>query len=397
LAALLIAYFAFITIGIPDGALNITWSYIHPTFGVGLDSLGIILFCAMAGRVIASFAAGRLIARIGMNSVLIIGAILLTLGALGFVIAPSWEFLLVAALVTWLGSGSIDAGLNTFVSANYSIGRLNWLHAAFGIGATLGPAIATYLITQANAEWRWVYALLIVPGVITLILLLVRRGEWRVEDQAAIATEGGNSAGIGETLRSPIVLLCMGLFFAYGGAELGTGQLANTLFVDGRGIEQETAGFWISAYWALFTIGRLIMGVIADKIPVKLLLRGSMIGAVIGAGLLWFAPSREVGFIGLGLMGFTFAPLFAALVAETPKRVGARLAANTIGFQVGMAGLGAAVVPGIAAAVATRAGLSAIPLVIFVITALVLVVYEIILWRERAAARAVLAAVPAGD
>ncbi len=392
LASLLIAYFAFVTIGIPDGALNITWRYIQPTFNVSLDSLGILLACAMAGRLIASFAAGRLIARIGMNGVLIIGAALLTIGAVGFVIAPSWEVLLIAALITWLGSGSLDAGLNTFVSANYSIGRLNWLHAAFGIGATVGPAIATYLITQLNVEWRWMYALLIIPGVITILLFALNRSGWQMQNQAAIATEGKTSAGIAETLRSPMVLLCMVLFFAYGGAELGTGQLANTLFVDGRQIDQQTAGFWISLYWALFTLGRLIMGVVADKIPVNLLLRGSMIGGVIGAGLLWISPTPAVGFIGLGLMGFAFAPMFAALVAATPKRVGARLAANTIGFQVGMAGLGAAVIPGIAAAVATRAGLTVIAPVIFIITALVLVVYEIILWRERTAARGVLAA-----
>jgi fucose permease len=397
LASLLIAYFAFITIGIPDGALNITWTYMQPTFNVELGALGVLLGAAMGGRLVASFAAGRLIARIGVQRLLILGAGLLTLGGLGFVIAPTWETLLLAALVLWLGSGSLDAGLNTFVSANYSIGRLNWLHAAFGIGATAGPALATVIITQLNAEWRWVYVVLLIPGALAVLLFAFTRGGWAMPNQETIATEHQTSAGIAETLRSPMVWLSLGLFFAYGGAELGTGQLANTLFVDGRQIDQETAGFWISLYWALFTVGRLIMGVIADKVPVHALLRISMIGVVIGAALLWFNPTPNVGFLGLALMGFANAPLFAALTAETPRRVGARLASNTIGFQVGMAGLGGAVVPGLAAGVAAQAGLNVIAPIIFGVSALVLVFYEVIVWREGVAERTAGAARAAGD
>jgi fucose permease len=389
LAPLLIAYFAFITIGLPDGALNIAWTYIHPTFGVPFDALGVLLLFVVIGRMSITFAAGRLIAALGIRGVLLIGASLLTAGALGMSTAPAWDILLIAVLLTWLGSGALDAALNTFVSANYSVGRLNWLHAAYGVGATAGPALMTVLIAQLALEWRWGYALMIAPGVIALALFALTPNDWRVESAETIGTRHADTAGVRETLRSPLVWLGMLLFFVYGGAEIGTGQLANPLLMGGRGVDQETAGFWISMYWGMFTIGRMIMGAAADRLPVRALLRSSMIGAIIGALLLWLSPAVEGAFIGLALTGFCFAPLFAALTAETPRRVGARLAANAIGFQIGVTGLGGAVLPGAAAFIAERTDARAIAPLIFLTVLALLIVYEWMMRFQLSARRAV--------
>ncbi len=395
LGSLLIAYFAFITIGLPDGALNIAWTYIHPTFNVTFDALGVLLLFVVIGRMSITFAAGRLIAVLGIRGVLIIGASLLALGALGMATAPAWEILLLAVLATWLGSGALDAALNTFVSANYSMGRLNWLHAAYGIGTTVGPALMTVLITQMALEWRWGYALMVVPGITAVALFALTPNGWRMDSAETIGTARKDTAGFRETLRSPIIWLGLLLFFVYGGAEIGTGQLANPLLMEGRGVDQETAGFWISAYWGMFTIGRMIMGVAADRLPVRTLLRVSMIGSIIGALLLWLSPAVEGALVGLALTGFSFAPLFAALTAETPRRVGARLATNAIGFQIGMAGLGGAVVPGVAAFVTERTDANAIAPLIFLTVLAVLIVYEIMM-RYQLRTRRVLPA-PAGD
>lgn len=394
LISLLIAYGAFVTIGLPDGALNIAWSYMDDTFGVPFEWLGVLLLFVMAGRLTSSFAAGRLIAAVGIRGVLIGGASLVALGFFGIGTAPTWEMLLVSVVLTWMGSGALDASLNTVVSANYSVGRLNWLHAAFGVGATAGPALMTALITTMGAEWRVGYLLMIAPALGVVGLFIATPKGWHVQPASGIGTARADTAGVGETLRSPLVLLGMAIFFAYGGAEIGTGQLANPLLMDGRGVDQETAGFWITLYWGLFTLGRIIMGVVADKVPITLLLRASMIGALIGAGLLWANPTNAVGFIGLALMGFSFAPMFAALIAETPRRVGARLAANAIGFQVGMAGLGGAVLPGIAAVLVTGMGAEIIAPVAFTITLAVLIIHEVMLRYERGA---LMAAQAAGD
>ena len=59
----------------------------------------------------------------------------------------------------------------------------------------------------------------------------------------------------------------MAFFFVYGGVELGTGQLANTLLIESRGTcRKVTASSWVSVYWASFTVGRITMGLLALRL-----------------------------------------------------------------------------------------------------------------------------------
>jgi fucose permease len=70
------------------------------------------------------------------------------------------------------------------------------------------------------------------------------------------------------------------------------------------------------------------------------------------------------------MVGFGLAPVFPALIALTPLRIGADHAPNAIGFQVGAAGIGAAILPGLAGVLGDRYGLELIAL--FFATAAVL-------------------------
>ncbi|NDJ61518.1 MAG: MFS transporter [Chloroflexi bacterium] len=396
LLLLLIAYGAFIVIGAPDGVLNIAWTYMQGTFEVSLSDIGVLLGVSMAGRLLTTFISGPVSVRLGMGPFLLIGALLIGGGLLGYVLAPSWIMLLIASFVAAMGAGVIDAGLNTFVAANYSAGPLNWLHAAFGIGVTLGPPIATFAIFNLDGVlipgldgWRAGYLIVAALPLALIVALLLTLRSWTIREPESDLTHlpAGSQRGVSlvETLRIPMALLMMALFFVYGGAEIGAGQLSNTLFTEGRGVDQETATFWISMYWGTFTVGRLLMGAIADRISNTLILRISMIGGVIGAALLWLNVTEIVGFIGLALMGFAFAPIFAVLIAETPRRVGRRHAANAIGFQVGVTGLGGAILSGIVGVLAESTGVEAIGLSLCVITLMVLALHEYILRRDAQA------------
>ena len=55
--------------------------------------------------------------------------------------------------------------------------------------------------------------------------------------------------------------------------------------------------------------------------------------------LLWWNPTAWIGLLGVVIIGFFIAPIFPGLVSGTSGRVGPRYAANTIGMQIGAAGL----------------------------------------------------------
>lgn len=378
-----IAYFIFIVVGAASGLLNIAWTYIQITFNVSLDSLGTLLTAGTFGALVAAFMSGYFVGKFTIGKVILGGILLAGIGLIGYSVAPIWVVLLLIAFITSLGKGTIDAGLNNFVSANYDSSEMNWLHACWGIGLTIAPAFTTFVVLNLNQGWQLSY---IIMGVIILLtggLVLLTLPHWRLNKAKNGDTDLEEvGATIGETVRQPIVILSVLVFFVFGGAELGTGQLVNTLFVESRGIPQETSSAWVSAYWGSFTLGRMLMGLLALRVGDKSLLLFSMSTTVIGAGLLMVNVHDVVSFIGLLLIGFGLAAIFPILTSQTPKRVGTRHAANTIGFQVGFAGLGGAVLSGIAGVFAENYGIETISLFIFINALILFGLYQLTIWWE---------------
>ena len=125
----------------------------------------------------------------------------------------------------------------------------------------------------------------------------------------------------------------------------------------------------------MFTVGRVLAGLYARRLGLHNLLVFSLLAALLGALLVWWAPLPWVSLLGVALTGFAVAPIFPAMVSGTSQRVGDHHAANTIGMQIGAAGLGGAVLPGIAGVLARNISLEIIPLFLVVVIVLLLALY----------------------
>lgn len=381
LSLLIITFYTFVVIGMPFGVLNIAWTHMQKTFNVSLDALGVLLTAVTLGQLTIAFLSGRVITRLGIRLFLLGGSLMLGLGALGYVLAPTWPILLIFSLFFGLGSGSIDAGVNTFVSARYKASHLNWVHACYGVGLTVGPVTVTFFVQTLDQNWRWSYAMILaLSGALSTLFLLFQHG-WDL-DAPSGEPSGRSEAQAGgptmlETLASPAVLIGMALFFFYAGTELSAGQLSNTLLTESRGVSSEVASFWISVYWASFTLGRLVIGAVTDRVSLRWLMRGCMLASVLGAALLWINLSSVISLAGLVVLGFALAPMFATLIAETPGRVGLRHTPNAIGFQIASSGLGMAALPGLGGFLASRVGLESIGPFLVVSTLIVLFMFEL--------------------
>jgi fucose permease len=179
------------------------------------------------------------------------------------------------------------------------------------------------------------------------------------------------------TLRQPAVWLSLLLFFIYCGAEITLGSWAYTLLTESRGIAPKVAGLWAGSYWGTFTLGRIVAGLYAKRVGVHTLVRGSLLFALLGAGLLWWNPAEAISLLGVAIIGLAIAPIFPGLVSGTSGRVSARHSANTIGMQIGAGGLGGAVMPGLAGILAQRISLEAIPVYLVVLFVTLLGLYAV--------------------
>lgn len=387
---ILIAYLVFIVIGIASGLLNISWTYMQDSFNVSHDSLAALAPAAMLGGLIAAFLSGSIIGRFSIGPVLVGGMAFAGLGMLGYAIAPVWILLLGVAFIASIGKGAMDAGLNNFVSANYGVSEMNWLHACWGIGLTIAPAVVTHFVLYRGGGWQSSYILV---GLVILaigLIILLSLPLWRINSPSGKTKNDTARPPLSESLRRPIVIIGLLFFFVYGGVEIGAGQLANTLLIEARGLPQEVASSWVSAYWASFTAGRITMGLLAMRLGDKTLLNICFGFTVIGALLLFINLNDAFSLLGLMGMGFGLAAVFPILILQTNKRVGHEHAANAIGFQVGCAGLGGAALSGVGGVFAEYVGPESISLFIFVGALLTFTLYEFMIrWEVRqVAARA---------
>jgi fucose permease len=279
------------------------------------------------------------------------------------------------------GGGGIDTGANIYVARRHGSSAMFWLHACYGIGATLGPLVMTAVL-NATQPWQVGYAigggtqLVMSLAFIALVPLLQNVSPSAGQD---VALEKPKRTPLTSTLRLPMVLMSILIYVVYTGSEVSAGVLGYTLFTEGRGIPLEEAGVWVSFYWGSFTVGRIFAGFITRVVNETAYIRLSMLASVIFGALIWWNPSQVVSLIGLAGYGFALAPLFPALMTSAEARVGAAHAPNTIGLQVGAGSIGVAFGPAIIGFIAQRTTLEVIPVALTIGAFLILALHEVIL------------------
>ncbi len=371
LSLVLLAYVAFIALGMPDSLLGIAWPSMRADFGVPLDMLGTLLIGTVTGYTISTFMSGAMVARLGMGNLLALSCMLTGLGLFGYTLVPEWWMMVALGVVAGLGAGAIDAGLNTYAAAHFREGLVQWLHASYGIGVTLGPIIMTVALTNFDS-WRAGYRIVAAFQILMAVAFLFTLSWWddnqtaeTVEKREKRLTDYNTPMGV--TMRQPRVWLSMLMFFFYVGGEVSLGTWAYSLLTEARGIQPAAAGLIAGGYWGMFTLGRILAGLYAGRLGVNTLVQGGVILALLGSLLLWWNPFELSNLLAVGMIGLAVAPVFPAMISGTHRRVGDQFAANTIGMQMAVTGLGASLVPGFMGVLARRFSLEIIPICLVLI------------------------------
>jgi len=383
------AYLGFVAVGLSNNVLGASWLLLGPTFGQSLGSVGMLIAALMLGSLASSLTSGWVLSRLPVARYCALGSAVAFAGLLGY-LSSSWSLVVAATFITGVGSGMLTAGLNTFVATHYPASRMNWLHACYGLGSSLGPFLFTLWAFSLELPWRWTYGGIAAVYLGLAVLVFATRHNWlplRSEDASrdTSAETGVPSNGLRRTLSLSVVWLAGGVFFVHNGTSMSTGQLGGSLFNLGRGVPAEVAGNAAALYWACVTVGRLLVGVFVDRVGSVRLLQLCMPVTVLGALLLWFAPTPLAGFVALAVMGLTLAPVYPTMISRTPQLVGAGLSAYAIGVQTAAASLGSAALPGVLSAAADRGGAQLIAPGLLIFAGVQFVVHEALVRRGRRA------------
>jgi fucose permease len=383
---LFIAYIGFVSLGLPDTLIGVAWPSVRDHFHLPQSAVGFIFVGAGCSYFLSSFFTGRLLGVLGIGLLLALSSGLVALSGFGFGLAPVWALFAACSILHGLGSGAIDAGLNHYVAHHFSAKHMNWLHACYSLGATLGPLIMTGVIAS-HGSWRAGYLTVATILLVLAFLFAATRRKWDAPGEVSANEEeqGTAPASMAETLRDRTVWLQVVLFFFYTGLEVTVGQWSFTVLTENRGIERETAGLWVTIYWGSIGVGRILFGFIVDRLGIDRLIRLSLLTALCGTALFAANISAPVSAVALALAGLGLAAIYPCMMTRTPQRLGKKLAAHAIGFQVSAAMLGAAALPSLSGVLAQRVGLGAVTSAAVAMALLVFLLHEVLLLRDRVA------------
>jgi len=333
------SFFAFFTFGFVDNikgpALPSLLQDLHFSYSQG----GGMLLGAYLGFIIATLLAGPLSDLLGNRTILLCAGLFITLGAVGLGSTVTYPLLFGSMLVIGLGTGSIEVGGNGLIVALHRAAQgrfLNLLATFHGIGSMIAPLYAAWVLTTAS--WRQIFLYSAPLAVLLALLFLVTAGPPTTPQ----TQQGFAWATLRRTGFSPTMLWFYLAISLYVATELGLAAWLVEYLIQQKGIDQTTAAYYLSGFFACIMVGRLVGSLLVERIGYLRSVLLAAVGALlcILAGL--FAPPVLAFCLPLsGLFGSIIFPSMAAAVSRLhPQNTG-----TILGLLFTAAGVGGALGP----------------------------------------------------
>ncbi|MBD7915126.1 MFS transporter [Clostridium sp. Sa3CUN1] len=373
---LIIIYISFISLGLPDAILGSAWPMIHQDLNVSISYAGLVTMIISCGTIISSFFSEKFIRKFGTGKVTTFSVFLTAIGLLGIYFSPSFIWICLLGIPLGLGAGAVDSALNNFVALHYKAKHMNWLHCFWGIGATTGPFLMSIYLLKENG-WRLGYATIGIIQAILVICLFISLPLWkRFDINTNDEVSNNDIIKISTLLKLPGAKPALISFFCYCAVELTTGLWVSSYLVISNGLSAKTAAKWVSLYYLGITIGRFLAGFISIKLNNKQMIKIGQVTCIIGGILLIITYSSNIQLIGLITIGLGCAPIYPAMLHETPNRFGKELSQGIMGIQMATAYIGSTFMPPLFGVLSQVVGFKILPYFLLILMILMLISTE---------------------
>ena len=355
---LIIIYIAFISLGLPDSMLGAAWPLMQREMSLPLEGAGLVSTIVSAGTIVSSLLTSKLIKKLGTGLLTMLSVLMTALALLGYSTTQNYFWLCLMAIPLGLGAGAVDAALNDFVARNFSSRHMSWLHAFWGVGATSGPLLLAYVVSQSG-RWQGGYRTVSIIQFVLVAILALSLPLWRKQDKTD-GEETAQSKTNGSVLKIRGMIPNLIAFFGYCGMELTAGLWFASFLVAERGLTAESASAWAASFYFGIMLGRMINGFLTMKFSSKTLIRSGQVLILVGLILL-FIPQATFSLIGLLLVGMGCAPIYPSMLHETPARFGEENSSRLMGIQMASAYLGLTAMPPLVGLIASKTSLGIFP------------------------------------
>ncbi len=381
---LVVIFFSFIGIGLPDSVLGTAWPVMYPDLGFPISLAGLFSCTESVGTIIASLMSTRLIRRFGTGRVAAFSTLMTVISLAGFGLSrhPIYFFLL--AMVQGLGAGAIDTALNSFVATHYSAAQMSFLHCFYGLGVAISPFVLS-LALGAEGNWRRGY---LIVASIQFIIVLVEFAAlplWRKVQKKDEEEERppARILSLRQLVRTPGVLLSCFAFFSTCALEVCAGSWSASYFVNTRGLPGNRAASVTMLFYIGMAVGRLLSGLAAGKLGRKRLLYITLFVLPVAILLLLLPLPIPVTACGLFLIGIGIGPVYPNLAHLTPDNFGQDIAQSVMGIQQAMTYAGVLAMPTLFGVLAQAFSTALLPYYLFFLFAIYALMLTTLLRRVQ--------------
>ncbi|MNO79262.1 L-fucose-proton symporter [compost metagenome] len=298
---------------------------------LSLNSLGYLLACSFTAILVRKWGV-KITSLLAFGSMAVSG-ILIYFSNNYPVLSGSYFFM-------YVGNGMLEIalailGAQIFVKNTGTM--MNLSHFFYGLSSTVAPIIASGLMTVTvfghTLDWRGMYLIMLMLSVIPMIPALMAR----FPDQDI---QEGERIPVKTLMRDPIlwmvvVILSFGVI-----SELAVGGWLVNFLEKAYGWSTDSAARMLSAFFLCFTLARLFIGPVTDKIGFTLsliILSGFTAVCTVAAIVV-----GEPGAILFAIAGAGIAPVYPTIMALIAKRYG-KNSDTAITFIVTIMGFGTVV------------------------------------------------------
>lgn len=370
-----IIYLAFISLGLPDSLLGSVWPVMYKEFDVPVSYAGAIFMIISAGTIVSSLQSDRMTKWLGTGKVTAISVLTTAIALFGFSISTSYWHLVLWAIPYGLGAGSVDASLNNYVALHYKSHHMSWLHCMWGIGASVGPYIMSFVLMGGH-RWNHGYLVVSVLQVVLTAIIFISLPLWKGQAASGEAeAEKKLPLTLREIIKIPGVKQVMLMFFCYCALEQTAGLWASSYFVLKHGMDSETAAGFGSMFFIGITVGRAISGFITLKLNDNQMIRMGQGIILIGCILLFLPFGYQCSLVGLIVIGLGCAPIYPCIIHSTPDNFGKDKSQAVIGVQMASAYTGNVVMPPLFGVIANYIGIHLLPVYLLGILVVMMVMH----------------------
>ncbi|KAJ7628808.1 MFS general substrate transporter [Roridomyces roridus] len=372
-AALCLAVFA---AGWNDGTVGPLLPRIQETYHLGYIIASLLFVFQSIGSIVGAFITIALTSKLGFGKLLLLGPVCQLIGySLQAAALPFPVFCLACAL-NGVGVSIIDAQGNGYASsfARNAEARLGYVQAAYGAGIFAAPLVST----QFAQMQHWSFHYLVSLGI-TLLNMLVQFAVFRARTQDEClaqlgqppVSKGTNDKSEMRQILSLKALHLIALFlFVHVGVGVAISGWTVTFMVTVRG-GGASSGYISAGYSGGAVLGRLLLIWVNKKIGNDL---SVYIYSVIAIGLqlaIWLVPSLVGNAVSLAFLGLLRGPIYPLALNRAAKIFPPYLLTGTMSWMAAIATVGGAIVPFIAGAISSRAGIKSMqPLILGMMVAM---------------------------